>query len=152
MTDCSVRPARSDDYEQWLELWGGYLRFYETSLPDEVTASTWARFFDPAEPMHVLVAECAGELAGLAHYSFHLSSWSKRPYCYLEDLFAAENVRGRGVGRTLIEAVYEAAAREGAARVYWQTHDANHHARELYERIATRTGFLVYRKLLERDA
>jgi GNAT superfamily N-acetyltransferase len=152
MTVCSVRPARSDDYEQWLELWRGYLTFYESGLPDAVTASTWARFFDPAEPIHALVAECGGELAGLAHYSFHLSSWSIRPYCYLEDLFAAQHVLGRGVGRTLIEAVYEAAARERAARVYWQTHEANHQARELYERIATRTGFLVYRKSLEGDA
>ena len=143
MTSCSVRPARRDDYNQWLDLWQGYTRFYETSLPEDVTACTWARFFDPAEPIHALVAECDGELAGLAHYSFHLSSWNIHPYCYLEDLFTAEKARGRGLGTSLIEAVYDAAARQSAARVYWQTHDANLQAQVLYDGIATRTGFVV---------
>ena len=150
VTDCSVRAARSDDYDQWLELWDGYLRCYEVSLPDEVTASTWARFFDADEPIHALIAECGGELLGLAHYSFHLSSWNIQPYCYLEDLFTAAGARGQGVGRLLIEEVYQAAAQESAVRVYWQTHEGNHQAQGLYNRIATQTGFIVYQKLLDR--
>ena len=152
MTGCSVRAARRDDYDPWLKLWNRYLEFYEVRLPDEVTATTWERFFDPAEPIHALVAESAGELVGLAHYSFHLSSWSIQPYCYLEDLFTADEARGRGVGGSLIEAVYAAAAQAAAARVYWQTQDSNHRAQALYDRNATRSGFIVYQKLLAGDA
>ena len=55
---------------------------------------------------------------------------------------------GRGVGRALIEAVYAAACAAGSPRVYWQTHETNAAAMRLYDQIAEKSGFLVYRKLV----
>ncbi|MDE2181778.1 MAG: GNAT family N-acetyltransferase [Alphaproteobacteria bacterium] len=142
-----VRPA---DFPQWRGLWEGYNRFYgrsgETALSDEITRTTWSRFFDAYEPMHALVAEHDDALVGLAHYLFHRSTISLTPNCYLQDLFAKEGARGKGIGRRLIEAVYEQARTNGIARVYWQTHETNTTAMRLYDKVAQRSGFVVYRK------
>ena len=151
MTDApSIRAIAQEDYDQWLPLWDGYNAFYgrsgPTALPAEVTAITWARFFDANEPVHALVAERDGELIGLAHYLFHRTTTAIAPLCYLNDLFTSEAARGKGVGRALIEAVYLQARQAGAARVYWQTHGTNATAQALYDKIAERSGFIVYRK------
>jgi GNAT superfamily N-acetyltransferase len=83
---------------------------------------------------------------GLVHYLFHRSTTSIEPTCYLQDLFTDARLRGRGVGRALIEAVYAAAREAGATRVYWQTHETNATAMKLYDQVADRTGFLVYHR------
>jgi GNAT superfamily N-acetyltransferase len=106
----------------------------------------WSRFFDAYEPVHALVAELDGRLLGLAHYIFHRNTTMLGPVCYLQDLFTAEPARGHGVGRALIEAVYEKAKEAGSKRVYWQTHETNLTAIKLYEQVAERSGFIVYRK------
>ena len=143
-----IRLARPDDRDQWLPLWRGYQTFYKVDLPPEQTALNWQRFHDPAEPMHCAVAEQDGRLLGMVHYIYHRSCWTAGDYCYLQDLFAAPDSRGRGVGRALIEHVYAAAEAAGASRVWWLTHETNTDAMLLYDRIAAKSGFLQYRKLL----
>lgn len=143
-----VRPVTAADFAQWLPLWTGYNSFYKRTLPDAVTRTTWARLLDPAEPMHALVAELDGQLLGLTHYLFHRATAMIEDSCYLADLFTGREARGRGVGRRLIEAVYDAARRAGCSRVYWQTHETNAVAQVLYNEVADRSGFIVYRKQL----
>ncbi len=147
-----VRPVVHADYEQWLPLWEGYNAFYgrsgPTALPTEISKITWARFFDVYEPMHALVAEVDGKLVGLVHYIFHRSTTTIEPICYLRDLFTDETLRGKGVGKALIEAVYEDAKAAGVQQVYWQTHETNLTAMRLYNHVADRSGFVVYRKVL----
>jgi GNAT superfamily N-acetyltransferase len=150
MTEITVRPARPEDFDAWLALWEGYNAFYErtgpTAVPMEVTRTTWARFFDHYEPVHCLVAERGGRLLGIVHYIFHRNTTMLGPTCYLQDLFTAEEARGQGVGRRLIEAVYTRAKAAGSPRVYWQTHETNQVAQRLYDAVAVRSGFIVYRK------
>ncbi len=148
-----IRLARPEDHDQWLPLWRGYQAFYKVDLPPEQTALNWQRFHDPAEPMHCAVAEDdspegAGRLVGMVHYIDHRSCWTAGDYCYLQDLFTAPDCRGQGVGRALIEHVYAAAEAAGASRVWWLTHETNTDAMLLYDRIAAKSGFLQYRKLL----
>lgn len=147
----TVRPVVQQDFDQWLPLWEGYNAFYGRSgaaaLPAAITQMTWARFFDAYEPVHALVAEQDGQLLGLAHYLFHRSTTAVEPSCYLQDLFTNAAARGKGVGGALIRGVYERAETAGAPRVYWQTHETNLTAMQLYDRVAERSGFVVYRKL-----
>ena len=114
-----VRPAARSDYEQWLPLWDGYNAFYgrsgPTALSPEITRMTWRRFFDAYEPVHGLVAESGGQLLGLTHYLFHRSTTAIAPYCYLQDLFTNEAARVKGIGRALIEGVYERARLAGCS-------------------------------------
>ena len=148
----TIRPVAEGDFAEWLPLWAGYNRFYgrfdDTALPEHITQSTWMRFFDPAEPVHAFVAESDGALIGLVHYLFHRSTIMIEPNCYLQDLFTSEAARGRGAGEALIRAVYDAAKAAGGSVVYWHTHETNAVARKLYDRVATNSGFLVYRKRL----
>jgi GNAT superfamily N-acetyltransferase len=148
----TIRPVEREDYDGWKVLWDGYNAFYgragQTALPVEITQMTWSRFFDAYEPVQALVAEEAGRLVGLVHYLFHRSTIMITPTCYLQDLFTDESLRGRGIGRALIEAVYERARTAGAKRVYWQTHETNAVAMRLYDKVAARSGFLVYQKTL----
>lgn len=147
-----VRSVIQEDFSAWKVLWDGYNAFYdragETALPIEVTQMTWSRFFDAYEPIHALVAVGNGQLLGLAHFLFHRSTTQIRPSCYLQDLFTSETARGKGVGRALITAVYEHAKAAGSPRVYWQTHETNTNAMQLYDKVAERSGFIVYRKML----
>ena len=148
-TDLSIRPVSRLDYDQWLLLWNGYNAFYgrsgPTALPQEITQTTWARFFDAYEPTYAIVAETNGQLVGLAHYLFHRSTITITPTCYLQDLFTAETARGKGVGKALIQGVYQQAKNSGSTRIYWHTHDTNKTARRLYDQVAENFGFIVYR-------
>jgi len=147
-----VRPVAAADFAQWLALWDGYNAFYgragPSALPAEITWATWLRFLDAGESVQALVAEAEGRLVGLAHYLFHRSTICIEPVCYLQDLYTAENARGAGIGRRLIGAVAECARAAGSRRLYWQTHESNHTARRLYETLAERSGFIVYRREL----
>jgi GNAT superfamily N-acetyltransferase len=146
----TVRPVTLADYDNWLPLWEGYNAFYErkgpTAVPIEVTNLTWQRFFDGYEPMHALVAEDGGKLVGLVHYIFHRNTTMVGPVCYLQDLFTDPALRGKGVGKALIEAVYAKAREAGSPRVYWHTHETNKTAMRLYDYVAKHSGFVVYRK------
>jgi GNAT superfamily N-acetyltransferase len=145
--DLVVRPLVQQDREAWLTLWRGYLDFYGASVPDDVTALTWDRLNDPIESMFGLVAEHDGAVIGFAICVLHRSTWARQHYCYLEDLYVGEDVRGLGAGRALIEAVYARADELGAERVYWVTQETNATARVLYDAVAKRTGFVQYRRV-----
>jgi GNAT superfamily N-acetyltransferase len=147
-TDITVRPIQPADRAAWEPLWAGYNAFYDrvgpTALAPAITQTLWERFFDPAEPVFGLVAEHAGEVVGLVHYLFHRSTSRIEPVCYLQDLFTSPVLRGRGVGRALIEGVYARAGDGGAKRVYWQTRETNAAGRLLYDKVASHLGFIVY--------
>ena len=147
-TPLIIRPVDEADFDGWRPLWDGYNEFYgrvgESALDPAVTRTTWGRFFDPAEPVFALVAQQGSELVGLTHYLFHRSTSRIELSCYLQDLFTVPALRGRGVGRALIEGVYERARAAGTKRVYWQTHHTNEAGRRLYEKVASHLGFIVY--------
>lgn len=146
-----VRPVGVDDEAEWRRLWTAYLEFYETSVAEEVYRTTFSRITsNPPGGPHGLVAVPEdgpdGRLVGLAHYMFHPHCWKIEPVCYLQDLYADPEVRGQGVGRALIEAVYAAADAAGAPSVYWLTQDFNIEARRLYDRIGVLTPFIRYNR------
>lgn len=147
MTEITIRPLARSDEPEWRRLWTAYLEFYKTSVPEEVYATTWERLLDDGdyEP-NGLIAEVDGKPVGLVHYMFHRTCWTVGNNCYLQDLYADPAIRGKGIGRALIKAVYEKADAAGAANVYWMTQDFNQTARKLYDRIAKLTPFIKYQR------
>ena len=149
MTGLAIRPLAADDEADWRRLWSAYLAFYETVLPEAVYASTFARLTgEESRDYKGLLAVLDGRPVGLAHYLFHRSCWTLNDICYLQDLYADPAVRGTGIGRALIEAVYARAAEADAPEVYWMTQSFNATARQLYDRIADETPFIIYQKTL----
>ena len=142
----AIRPLEAKDFDAWLPLWNGYNSFYRNEVAAEVTESTFRRLHENTDGFFGLVAEHDGDLVGLAHAIFHPSTWTKKGYCYLEDLFVARSHRGSGVARALIEGVYTEADRRGADSVYWHTQSYNAPARSLYDQVARATSFVVYER------
>lgn len=143
----TVRPLTLSDRPEWDGLWAAYLEFYGTARPKEIFDSTFARLIghDPQD-FSAIVAERAGRLVGLTHFLFHRHCWRVENVCYLQDLYADPSVRGQGIGRRLIEAVYKAADAAGSPSVYWLTQDSNTEARKLYDRIGTLSPFIKYER------
>jgi GNAT superfamily N-acetyltransferase len=148
----SIRAIEHQDRKQWELLWQGYNAFYgrtdETALDTAIVEASWQRFFDEAEPVHALVAHRGGELLGIVHFLYHRAMIQIEPVCYLADLFTAEQARGQGVGKALIEAVYQHAKLCKVSYVYWRTHENNATARRLYEQVASYSGSVVYHQFL----
>ncbi len=143
----TILPITAEHDTQWLPLWLGYQRFYQTNIPDETIQITWQRLLDPQEPMQAALAWLDGVAVGIVHFIAHRSTWTVGHYVYLQDLFVTDAVRGLGVGRALIKHVYAQANAQGAARVYWLTHETNQQAIKLYQQVAERSGFIQFRHL-----
>ena len=144
----TIRPLEAGDRTAWADLWKAYLAFYETVLPQEVYASTWSRLLDAGEPTWGALVLQDGTPVGLVHWLYHRTNWSIADNCYLQDLFVAPDGRGQGHGRALIEHVAADATARGCSRVYWTTHRTNPTAMQLYDRLASESGFLQYRMTL----
>ena len=140
-----VRPLLPTDKQRWLELWEGYLSFYESTISSEQTELTWSRLHDPLFNLNGLLAIADQKVIGITHYLFRPSSWAPNDYCYLEDLFVDQNTRGAGAGRSLIDAVIAAARAKGSGRVYWTTKESNKQARVLYDSYTAASEFVQYR-------
>jgi len=143
-----IRPLALSDRASWEPLWQGYLTFYKASLAAEATDLTFSRLTGGTEPMGGLIALDGDVAVGIAHWITHRSCWTAGDYCYLQDLFVAPGRRGGGIGRALIETVFEKALSMACTRVHWLTHETNVEATQLYDRIADRPGFVQYRKIL----
>lgn len=141
-----IAPLSKADYDAWLKLWQSYLTFYETRLPPSTTEKTWRNLLDDDMPIYGFGAWQDEMLVGITHVVLHPNTWNTTECCYLEDLYVSEAVRGKGVGRALIEQVYEFANNKNCNRVYWTTQEGNATARNLYDSIATQTDMVQYRK------
>ena len=146
----SISFIKQNEFELWNELWQKYLKFYQTSLPDSVTKVTWERIMDPEQNIFGFggywAADGTKELVGFANFLYHSSTWSEQGYCYLEDLYVEDRFRGKGVGRLLIEAVWDDCLRKGVKRLYWKTQDKNKIARIIYDKVAKQSGFIEYER------
>lgn len=143
-----IRPFEPADFDAWYPLWRGYQTFYKVDIPRATSEVTWRRLLDPSEPMHGVFALDGGRPVGIVHFIDHRSCWTTGDYCYLQDLFVEPGLRGQGFGRALIEHVYAYARAAGCSRVWWLTHETNTDAMLLYDRIAEKSGFVQYRKVL----
>ena len=145
--EINIRPLQVDDKQDWRQLWTAYLEFYETTVSEEFYETSFARLLSKGDNEYkCLVAEVAGKPVGLAHFLYHRYMWSVEDTCYLMDLFTDPSVRGKGVGRALIEAVHATSKHDGVPTTYWQTQEFNYKGRMLYDQLATKTPFVIYEK------
>jgi len=142
-----IRPLAEADKRAWAPLWEAYLAFYGATRPADVVDLTFTRYTDPARAdMRGWLAWLGDRAVGLVHAIVHAHGWQAAPVTYLQDLYAAPDTRGRGVGRRLIETVYADADAAGRPSVYWLTQQGNAEARRLYDRIAMPTDFMKYNR------
>lgn len=145
----SVRQVELGDKTSWLDLYFAYLKFYETEPDELATELAWQRLTALKPEIQGLVAEENGEIVGIAHFHFQLTTWSKTGHCYLEDLYVKEGSRGKGVATALISEVKRLAIRQECAELFWITKESNQTARKLYDKVATKSDFVRYEILLD---
>ena len=143
-----IKPLSQDSYDIWLSLWQSYLNFYNTVLPISTTENTWQNLHNHEMPIYGFEAWLDNQLVGIAHVMLHPSTWSETESCYLHDLYVLSELRGKGIGRALIEAVYNFARSRECNRVYWTTQEGNTASRLLYDQLADKTDMIQYRKNL----
>jgi len=136
-------PAPSDE-AAWRHLWAGYVAFYEAEIAEDVTAETWRRMLEPGSGLVGRLADENGRILGFTVSVLHQGTWTKAPICYLEDLFVDPEVRGKGVGKALIEDLIAMARVRGWSRLYWHTRASNATARRLYDRFVPADDFVRY--------
>ena len=141
----TIRAIEEKDKDQWLKLWAGYLEFYKSTISSEQTELTWKRLINNEQKMFGFVAESEEGIIGFTHCLFRPSTWTETDYCYLEDLFVDPNIRGKGIGRALMNKVFELAKEKNSKRVYWTTQEFNKTARVLYDSITPVSEFVQYR-------
>ena len=147
MSQQEIRFLTPADESEWRRLWTLYLEFYESTVAEDVYAATFARLNSPEHgDYNALVALVDGRPRGLVHFLYHGHCWHVDPVCYLQDLYVDSELRGTGLGRALIEAVYAQADEAGCASVYWHTQHFNEVGRRLYDRVASLTPFIMYRR------
>ena len=79
-----------------------------------------------------LLAFEGGEAVGLALYFFEFSTWRGRPGIYVQDMYVAPAMRGRGLGRELMEAVVRRSRERGGRYVKLSVYDGNEEAIGFY--------------------
>lgn len=141
----TIRAIEEKDKSQWLKLWAGYLEFYKSTISPEQTELTWKRLINNELKIFGFVAEDENGVIGFTHCLFRPSTWTETDYCYLEDLFVDPNIRGKGVGRALMDKVVDLAKEKKSKRVYWTTQEFNKTARVLYDSITPVSEFVQYR-------
>ncbi|TVT81646.1 GNAT family N-acetyltransferase [Acinetobacter colistiniresistens] len=147
--EITITPVQQAHYQQWLSYWHDYQAFYKVELTDVTTETTWQRFFNETEPVYCAVAKQGEQVLGFVHYVIHRSTWAEQNYCYLEDLYVSPDVRGKQIGKQLIEYVQLQAILQKCDRLYWHTQEINHTAQRLYDWIAEKPGIIEYRMALK---
>ncbi|MBJ7281001.1 MAG: GNAT family N-acetyltransferase [Rhodoluna sp.] len=145
----TVRQIAVEDRSSWLELYHAYLKFYESEPVESSTELLWNRLTKAEPKIQGLVAESNGEIVGIAHFHYQLSTWSDTLHCYLEDLYVSEEARGKGLATALIAEVRKFAIEHECSELFWITKESNQTARKLYEKVAAVSDFVRYEIRLE---
>lgn len=144
-----VRDVGASDAAAWRSLFTAYGVFYRTTFDEAVLDGVWAWLRDGAHPVDAVVAMSAdGTLVGFAHYRRVDDTFTAGPGWHLDDLYVQPDARGSGAGKALVEAVAERAALRGGGTLRWITAADNETAQRLYERVATRTVWVTYERLV----
>jgi len=145
----TIRPVNTEDRTAWLELYLGYLKFYESEPNETSTELVWSRLTSREPEIQGIVAELDGEVVGICHFHYQLSTWTHSFHCYLEDLYVSERSRSKGIASALIAEVKKVAIEHKCSELFWITKESNTVARKLYDKVANKSDFIRYEVLLE---
>lgn len=145
MSEITVAPPTPEEKPAWKALFIGYRRFYEMPDDDAVVETVWEWVCDPDHPTECLLARDAdGTPIGLAHFRDLPRPLSGTLAGFLDDLFVAEDARGRGAADALVGAIAEIGRTRSWSWLRWFTAEDNYRGRGFYDRIASATPWKTY--------
>lgn len=137
--ELKIAPITTTEVPELLKLIRELARFEK--LEHEMKASVPSlrkALFGSHAAAGALLARCDGKTAGYAIYFSTFSSFVGRPGLWLEDLYVRPPFRKRGIGRRLIQAVAEVAAKRNCGRFEWTALNWNRNALEFYQRLGAK--------------
>ena len=139
MMDFQIRRAKKEDCPAMLDLIRE-LALYEKA-PDEVTVNPIhfeeSGFGDNPVWWAFVVENAEKKVIAFALYYIRYSTW-KGQVMYLEDILVTEALRGKGIGKMLIERLIEEAREKGFKRMTWQVLDWNEPAINFYKKFSAK--------------
>lgn len=132
--EVTIRRVEQVDLGVLLPLMRAYCDFYDTNPRDDrLIALARALLDDPAEGVQLLARDADAEAVGFATVYWSWDTTEAMRIGIMHDLFVIPELRGKGVGRGLIEACRGACRKRGVGRLVWQTAPDNETAQRLYD-------------------
>ena len=129
-----IRPATAADAGAIVDLIQCLADFEKLEGPSAGAKARLLRdALDPACPLILWVAELDGEVRAYAAWFYTYSTFLARKTLYLEDLFVHPEVRRRGVGKAMMEALRAEAEAGDCGRFEWSVLGWNEDAQRFYE-------------------
>jgi len=152
MTETTVRVIRAADKPYWARLFVAYGVFYDTAFSQKIVDDVFARLIEHSGEIDALVATDAEDHPiGFAHFRRQFDTFTAGPGWYLDDLYVDPAARGTGAATALIETLGELATASGGGTIRWITAADNSTAQRVYDRVAERTTWVTYEKVLAQD-
>ncbi len=143
----SISPVTAPDLPDLVPLMEQYCAFYETAPGAEALVRLAEALLaaPDSEGRQLIARDASGQAAGFATVYWSWDTTEAIPTAIMHDLFVAENGRGRGLGRALIDACGELALSHGKRRLDWQTAPDNARAQRVYDATAAeRSTWVCY--------
>jgi len=129
--EIEIRRAGVEDAAEIARLLHDFNTEFSTPTPGVAALTENARKLLAGGEMTVLLA--GGGPDGIALIRFRASVWTGAAEAYLQELYVAPELRGRGIGRALLEATIATAREAGATGIDLNTGETDTAARALYE-------------------
>jgi len=134
----TVAPAEPSNIEALAELAEEMDRFYGSAenepLESRIAQIDEAIFSDPPSA-YALLAWDEGKAVGFASYSFLWPAVGLTRSLYLKELYIAEAVRRKGVGKLLMQGLCDIAFKNDCSRMEWTTDQDNVQAQQFYDEL-----------------
>jgi GNAT superfamily N-acetyltransferase len=132
----SIRKATIDDLADLIELFAAHAAFERASFSSiGLQERLSAALFDQTPRVMLIVAAFDQKLVGYASHSKEFSTWAGAEFLHMDCLFVSEAFRGQGLGRRLVEFVFDEARIHNLSEVQWQTPDWNENAIKFYHSV-----------------
>jgi ribosomal protein S18 acetylase RimI-like enzyme len=130
-SEIHVRQATAEDAAEIARLLHDFNREYSEPTPEVATLTDTVRRLLEDSEIVVMLAGAGPD--GLSLFRFRPALWAEGPETYLQELYVVPHLRGRGIGRRLLEETIEFARAAGAAGIDLNTGETDTAARNLYE-------------------
>ena len=142
-----LRSAVAADMDSLLDLLAALFTIEQDFTPDREKQRRGLERLLDAPDAHVVVAEEAGRVVGMATLQVVISTAEGGPAGLIEDVVVSESQRGRGIGRALMDDLIAWAGERGLTRLQLLADRDNQSALDFYRKQGwTLTRLIALRK------
>ena len=136
MADYKLRAANEQDIDSIIDLCEQHARFENCNYDRTGKADKLCyHLFRANATIKCIVVETTRGIEGYATFMHEFSTWEAAYYMHMDCLYLKPELRGKGIGRKIVELIYTAASSAGCVNVQWQTPEDNYEAIGFYRKM-----------------